>query len=192
MHRQARVREELGVGQLGLDDQAGRGAEARIAGRQGEVVGEDVVDDGGVAGRHDEALGGVVDEDALQCGEDDRIADLDRIEVVEGVAVGGAVAGDGGVAGLAGQGRPGVVARTLAQVRRVRALDHDLVDADDGDPDVADRLALGRGGRGRCAATGGPVGSLSSADSSARARRTASLLVSCWSWVRSPDWVWDS
>ena len=20
----------------------------------------------------------------------------------------------------------------------------------------------------------------------------ASLLVSCWSWVRSPDWVWDS
>ena len=42
------------------------------------------------------------------------------------------------------------------------------------------------------AGTGGPVGSLSSADSSARARRTASLLVSCWSCVRSPDWMWAS
>ena len=140
VHGQARVREELGVGQRGLDDQAGRGAEARIAGRQGELVGDDVVDHGGVAGRDDEALGGVVDEDALQRGEDDRVADLDRIEVVEGMAVGGAVAGDGGVAGLAGQGRAGVVARALAEVGRVRALDHDLVDADDRDPDVADRL----------------------------------------------------
>ncbi len=39
------------------------------------------------------------------------------------------------------------------------------------------------------AATGGPVGSLSSAVSCARALRMASLLVSCWSWVRRPDCV---
>ena len=44
----------------------------------------------------------------------------------------------------------------------------------------------------RGAATGGPVGSLSNADSSASACRTSWLLVSCWSWVRSPDCVWDS
>ena len=44
----------------------------------------------------------------------------------------------------------------------------------------------------RGAAIGGPVGSLFSAASSARAWRMASLLVCCWSWVRSPAWVRDS
>ena len=89
-------------------------------------------------------LGGVVHEDALQRGEDDRVTDLDRVEVVEGVAVGGPVAGDGGIAGLPGQGRPDVVARPLAEVRRVRTLDDDLVDADHRNADVADGVALGR------------------------------------------------
>ena len=136
------------------------------------MVGEDVVDHVGVAGRHDEALGGVVDEDALQRGEDDGVADLDRVEVVEGVAVGGAVPGDGGVAGLARERRADVVARALAQVGRVGALDDDLVDADHRDADVADGLALGRVLAVVGAVTGGPVGSLSSAASSARAWRT--------------------
>ena len=147
-HGEARVREQLGVGQRGLDDEAGRGAEARIARREGELVAQDVVDHGRVTGRDDEALGGVVDEDALERGEDDRVADLDRVEVVEGVAVRGAVAGDGGVAGLARQGRPGVVPRPLAEIGRVRALHHDLVEADHRDPDVPDRAALSRWGRG--------------------------------------------
>ena len=69
---------------------------------------------------------------------------LHRIEVVEGVAVGGAVAGDGRVAELARERGADVVARPLPQVGRVRALDHHLVHADHGDPDVTDRITLGR------------------------------------------------
>ena len=54
------------------------------------------------------------------------------------------MSGDGDVAALSGQRCPGVVARPLSQVRGVRALDDDLVDADLGDPDVADGVPLGR------------------------------------------------
>lgn len=86
----------------------------------------------------------VVDEDPLQGGDDDGVSDLHSIEVVEGVAVGRAVARNGGVASLARHRGADVVARSLAQVRGVGALDHDLVDADDRDADVADRFALGR------------------------------------------------
>ena len=88
---------------------------------------------------------------------------------------------------LPGQRGAGVVAGALAQVGRVRALDHDLVDADDGDADVADRVALGWVPSVRGAVTGGPVGSLSRATTAARAWRTSALLVSVWSWVRRPD-----
>ena len=180
------------MGQRGLDDEAGGGAEARVAGGEGQLVGEDVVDHGRVAGRDHEALRGVVDEDALQRGEDDRVSDLHRVEVVEGMAVGGAVAGDGGVAGLPGQRRSDVVARALAQIGRVGALDHDLVDADHRDPDVADGVALGRCGRGGGGHRAAPSAACRARTPAPGRGGSASLFVSCASWVRSPDCVWAS
>ena len=149
------ILEQLGVGQRRLHDEPRRGAEARITGRERQLVGEDVVDDRRVTRRDHEALGGVVDEDTLQRGDHDGVADLDRVEVVERVAVRGPVTGHRSVARLAWERRSRVVARTLAEVRRVRAFDDDLIETDHRDPDVADRVALGRGSRmGR--SDGGP------------------------------------
>ncbi len=142
--RQAGVREQLRVHELRLDDQPGRRAEPRVTGGQRQDVGEDVVDHVGIAGGHDEAPRRVVDEDPLQCREDDGVAHLHRVEVVERVAVGGAMAGDRGVAALPWHRCADVVPRSLAQVRGVGPLHHDLVDADDRDAYVADRLAFGR------------------------------------------------
>ena len=58
----------------------------------------------------------LVDELALDGGEDDLVAGLELVDVVERLAVGGAVAGDGHVALLAGQRGLGVVARAPGEL----------------------------------------------------------------------------
>ena len=134
-------------GEVAHDNQAGGGAEARVAGRQGEAVVGGGFEDGHVTRRHDrgrvhhvaEAAGGGRDEDV--------VSRLELVQSVERGAVGRAVPGDGGVPRFAGQRCPGVVTGPFAELGDARAVDHELVDGDRRDLEMGDRLT-GGGRRG--------------------------------------------
>ena len=150
-----------------------------------------------LVGLHDDRLSHLVDEAALDGGDDHVVAGMELVDVVERLAVGGAVPGDGGVALLAGPGRLGVVAGALLEVAHRDPFDEGPVEADGRDLDPAGGFALsgdelGRqvgDGRGRRRAVVA-VGSRSGSDVVVVAPAAAAASSRAAKSVSRPRWAW--
>src|SRR5665648_858436 len=132
------------------DDQAVAGAVGWRAGREHQAVAP-VAKHADVVGQDHRRLRDLVAEPGIRRVQEDAVAALQPVELVEGRAVGRAVAGDGERLAGSGQGREAVVHRAVAEQGVVGvgveargaagALLHKAIEADEGDPQAPDRVA---------------------------------------------------
>ena len=135
----------------------------RVARRQRQLgdVGVGGRDHIGVVGFDDLGAGHRVDETTGEGGDDDLVARLEVVDVLERPVVRHAVAGDRGVAVLAGQWRVRVVAGPAPEVVDRDPGDDDDVEPDVGDLEAGDRITLGDRRDGRRHGVGTVSGTVS-------------------------------